>query len=531
VQLGRRDLFKMSVLGGAAVALPLERSVSGLSLLSSRIAESALPVPFTTPFTQPPVIEPVTTDGATDYYRMTMAPTSVEIIPGLRTEMWAYNGSVPGPTFKIPQGQPTVVRHINNLPRVHPVLGYTPWTSVHLHGSASLPQYDGYASDITNPGQYKDYHYPNWQPARTLWYHDHGVHHTAENVFMGLAGMYQLTDPLEASLPIPHGDYDVPLIVSDKMFNADGSLLFSNNDSAGFYGDVILVNGRPWPAMKVQRRKYRFRILNASPSRSYKWSLSTGDTMAVIATDAGIMPAPQYVQSFRHGVAERYEVVIDFAKYKPGQRIVLRNTSPKNNINFTNTDKIMAFDVVADAFPTTDNSVPAQLNPNQPTMRLKESDAVATRKFDFVRVSGKWTINGKTWDDVVRSGYTSVLANPKMDDVEIWELRNPSGGWHHPAHIHFTDFKVLSRNGGPPLPHERGAKDVVFLGENESVRLLIKFDGGRGKYMIHCHNLVHEDHDMMGQFEIRDAAQAAPEPLSDYAGSLPEGPFYDGDGS
>ena len=521
--LSRRDLLKMSALGAAAVALPVERSVSGLSALSSRIAESALPVPFTTPFAQPPRIYPVRSDATTDYFRVSMEPTSVEIIPGLRTEMWAYNGVVPGPTFQIAQGRRAVVRHINNLPATHPVLKYTPWTSVHLHGSASLPQYDGYASDLTNPGQYKDYEYPNWQPARTLWYHDHGLHHTAENVFMGLAGMYVMTDPLERRLPIPHGEFDVPLIVSDKMFNSDGSLLFDTNDNSGFYGDVILVNGRPWPAMKVKRRKYRFRILNASPSRSYKWSLDTGDTMAVIATDAGLMPVPQYVQSFRHGVAERYEVVIDFAKYKPGQRIVLRNASPKNNINFTNSSKVMAFDVTNDGFSTADNAVPASLNPAQSTMALSEASAVATRTFDFVRVHGRWTINGTTWDDVVRSQYEKVLANPKMDDVEIWELRNPSGGWHHPAHIHFIDFKILSRNGVAALPHERGAKDVVFLGENESVRLLIKFDQGRGKYMVHCHNLVHEDHDMMGQFEIRDDNNPAPSPLSAPASWLPEG--------
>ncbi|MEP7089592.1 MAG: multicopper oxidase family protein [Nocardioidaceae bacterium] len=525
MDLTRRDLFKMSVLSGAAVALPLERSVSGLSLLSSRIAECALPAPYSTPFSTPPVIAPVYSDANADYFHVEMAPTSMEIIPGLRTEVWTYNGTLPGPTFRVNQGRQAVVRQVNNLPSTHPVLNYTPWTSVHLHGSASLPQYDGYASDLTNPGEYKDYHFPNWQPARTLWYHDHGVHHTAENVFMGLAGMYQLLDPLEQSLHIPHGEYDVPLIVSDKMFNADGSLLFTNNDSSGFYGDVILVNGRPWPAMKVKRRKYRFRILNASISRSYKWSLSTGDKMAVIGTDAGLVPAPQYVQSFRQGVAERYEVVIDFSKYKPGQRVLLRNTSPKNNINFTNTDKVMAFDVVGDSFSTANNAVPASLNPGQPTMALKEADAVTTRRFDFARVNGQWKINGKTWDDVVASHYTATLASPNIDDVEIWELRNLSGGWHHPVHIHFIDFKILSRNGAPPMPHERGAKDVVFLGENETVRLLIKFGGGRGKYMIHCHNLVHEDHDMMGQFEIVDPSQAAPDPLSSGPYGLPEGPI------
>ncbi len=339
---------------------------------------------------------------------------------------------------------------------------------------------------------------------------------------MGLAGMYQILDPFERSLPIPHGEYDVPLIVSDKMFNADGSLLFDHNDDSGVYGDVITVNGRPWPVMKVKRRKYRFRILNASPSRSYVWSLSDGSSMTLIGTDGGLMPVPTSVKSFRHGVSERYEVVIDFAKYKPGARIVLKSGSTKNTINYTNTDKVMAFDVVGDAFSKKDNSVPATLFPAHPAMTVPESEAVKTRTFDFVRANGRWTINGKTWDDVVASGFTSVLADPKIGDVEIWELRNPSGGWHHPAHIHFIDFRILSRNGKPPLPHELGAKDVVYLGENESVKVLIKFEKGRGKYMIHCHNLPHEDHDMMGQFEIKDDEQSANEPYAVPAQPQPE---------
>ena len=522
--LNRRDLMKVSVFAGAAAALPLERGVNALSASASRIAESALPAPFTMPFQVPPVIMPVRSDATTDYYRMTMQPATKEFIPGLPTQVWGYNGIVPGPTMRVRKGRPVVVRQINSLPLQHPTLGYTPWTSVHLHGQASLPQYDGYASDITNPGQFKDYRYPNWQNGRTLWYHDHGVHHTAENVVMGLAGMYQLVDDLELSLPLPRGKFDVPLIVGDRMFSSDGSLLIDRNDDSGIYGDVITVNGQPWPVMPVSRRKYRFRILNASPSRSYKWSLSNGASMQVIATDAGLMPAPQTVTSFRHGVAERYEVVIDFAQYKAGTRIVLRNTSPKNNIDFTNTDKVMVFVVTNDKIEDKAyNAVPAVLNANHPAMLVPEAAAVRTRTFDFVRANGSWTINGTTWDDVVRSGFAQVLADPTMNDVEIWELRNPSGGWHHPAHIHFIDFRVLTRNGQPALPHERGGKDVVFLGENESVRLLIKFDRGRGKYMMHCHNLVHEDHDMMGQFEIVDAAQTAPEPLSERSYWLPEG--------
>ncbi len=522
MELTRRDLLKLSVASGVAVSLPLERAYGGSAVLANRIAESALPAPFTIPFSVPSVISPVRSDETTDYFRVSMEPVTVEMIPGYQTQMWGYNGEVPGPTFKVTTGRPVVVRQINNLPSLHPTLNYTPWTSVHLHGSASLPQYDGYASDITNPGQFKDYKYPNWQNARTLWYHDHGLHHTAENVFMGLAGMYQISDPIDSGLPLPNGEYDVPLIVSDKMFNNDGSLLFDTADGKGFYGDVITVNGRPWPTMQVKRRKYRFRILNASPSRSYAWYLDNGAKMSVIGTDCGLMAAPQKVASFRHGVAERYEVVIDFAAYPPGTRIVLRNRSPKNNVNYTNTDKVMAFEVVGDAFDTSHNAIPSTLNPTHPALQVKESDAVRTRRLDFVRANGQWTINGQTWDDVVRSGFTKTLADPHRGDVEIWELRNPSGGWHHPAHIHLIDFTVLSRNGRPAMAHERGAKDVVFLGENETVRVLIKFEGGRGKYMVHCHNLVHEDHDMMGQFEVLDDVTPADDPLSDPCRRLPE---------
>jgi spore coat protein A, manganese oxidase len=517
--LSRRDMMKMGLLGGAAVALPLERTVRADSGPVNRIAASRLPAPFTIPFSAPPALVPTRTDATTDYYKVYMKPIQGDVLPGLKTPLWGYNGLVPGPTVHVQQGRKTVIRHVNTLPSQHPVLRYTPWTSVHLHGSASSPEFDGYASDITNPGQYKDYHYPNFQAGRTLWYHDHGLHHTAENVQMGLAAQYHLHDPLEASLPIPKGEYDVPLIVSDAMFNADGSLLFDNHSESGMYGDVILVNGRPWPAMKVKRRKYRFRLLNASISRSYSWSLDSGDPMTVIATDGGFTPYPQPVRSFRQGMAERYEIIIDFAKYPAGRRVTMLNGSPPNNINYTNTNKVMAFDVVGDDFDPSDNAIPAALNPGNPVMALTESQAVQKRRIDLVRTNGNWTINGHTWDDVVKSKFSLTEASPHNGDVELWEIRNSSGGWFHPVHIHLIDFKVLDRNGKPPMPHELGPKDVVYVGENETVRVLARFEG-RGKYMIHCHNLVHEDHDMMSQFEVRDDGES--DPLGDPCKMLPE---------
>ena len=521
--LNRRDVIKAGVFAGAAVALPAQRAVSARSVITGRMAASQLPKPFTTPFTVPPVAVPYRTDTEADYYKIWMTKITKEIIPGFQTEMYAYNGSVPGPTIKATQGRPIVARFFNNLPPVHETLGYEQWTSVHLHGSASLPPFDGYASDVTRPGQYKDYVYPNFQRSRTLWYHDHGVHHTAENVYHGLLAQYHMTDAEDQSLPLPKGEYDVPLILGDVMFKSDGQLLFSLDNESGMYGDVITVNGGAWPVMKVKRRKYRFRILNACVSRSFRYSLDTGDKMTVIATDGGLMPVPQPVANIRHGMAERYEVIIDFSKYRPGKRVILRNTSPKNNVNYPNTDKIMAFDVVGDAFDRSNNSIPSVLSSSNECMDLAIENAVVTdRFFDFRRSGGEWTINGETWKDVVDSGFTHTQATINYGDTELWTLQNASGGWFHPAHIHLIDFKILDRNGQPPFAYEKGPKDVVYLGETEKVRLLVRFDNGQGKYMMHCHNLVHEDHDMMTQFEVLNPEWDSMDPLGFPCKNQPE---------
>ena len=144
----------------------------------------------------------------------------------------------------------------------------------------------------------------------------------------------------------------------------------------------------------------------------------------MIAGDSGFGPVPQPVGDFRHAMAERYEMIIDFSKYPIGQRVVLQNLQPKNNIEFDNTDKVMAFDVVADASTLDGNTIPAQLNPGGATMALTEADAVRSRKFEFVRKHGQWTINGHTWADVIASGFTLLEAHPGFNDVEIWEFKN-----------------------------------------------------------------------------------------------------------
>jgi spore coat protein A len=506
MELTRKEMLKVSLLAGAALLLPLERRARTGLRLAGRIPESRLPEPFQTTFAVPPVLRPVRRSSNTDFYQITMRSARVPILPGFPpTEIYGYNGITPGPTILARRDRRAVVRQINRLPRVS-AFGYETTTSVHLHGSDSPPQYDGYAEDVTRPGYYKDYRYPNDQDARTLWYHDHAIHHTAQNAYMGLAAQYHLYDVLERRLPIPkgYGRYDIPLIIRDGIFGTDGSLLYDDESHSSLFGDVVLVNGRPWPVMKVERRKYRFRVLNASVSRSYELVLGSGDPMTVIATDGGLMPAPQEVGRLRLGMAERYEVIIDFSRYRVGQSVTLRNRSPKNNADYDSVRQVMRFQVAGEASSTANNTIPRILNPNNPAMKLKESESTHTRQWVFERKNGQWTISGRTWDKDRVDEFCG------LDQVEVWELVNKSGGWFHPVHTHLIDFRILDRNGAPPRTQELGPKDVAYVGENETVRVLTKFGPRQGRYMMHCHNLVHEDHDMMTQFEV---GTGGPDPI------------------
>jgi FtsP/CotA-like multicopper oxidase with cupredoxin domain len=510
MQPSRRDMLRIGGLGllGTAgmAAMPWGTGLGARS--ASELARSRLPLPFRTSFVRPPVLRPYLSrrdrDGVwTDHFSLTERAGRAEIAPGLSPLVYTYNGTVPGPTIRVRQGRHAVVRVRNRLPAVHPDFGQESTTSLHLHGSGSLPQYDGYASDVTPPGFYKDYRFPNFQPARTLWYHDHGVHHTAENVYAGLFAQYHMHDEAEVDL-LPQGAFDVPLVVGDAMFDAAGRLAFDDNSSSGLWGDVITVNGKAWPLMKVRRRVYRFRVLNAAISRSFRFALSTGDPVTMVCTDGGLMPRSREVAAWRHGNAERYEVLIDFRRYRPGQRVVLQNLSNKNNRDYDHTDKVMAFDVTDAPVDRTDptwNRLPDTLTSSH-VMDLRESQASRTRSMEFHHQNSRWMINGHTWEDVVNSNFQLLEADPALNGIEVWELSNPHGGWFHPVHIHLIDFKILDRNGRPPFDYERGPKDVAYVGENETVRVLIQFAPHRGRYMVHCHNLVHEDNDMMVQFGV-----------------------------
>jgi len=450
---------------------------------------SALAVPrFQVPLPRPSVLQPTRTDDTTDYYALSMRAAQAEIVPGTRTPIWGFDGQYPGPTIRARRGRRVVVRQTNELavPK-----------AVHLHGGHVAPEMDGHPTDLIQPGQSREYDYPNQQLGATLWYHDHAMDRTAQGVAMGLAGFYLLEDDAEAALGLPSGEYDLPLVIQDRAFAADGSFEYPANGSmpllmSGLLGDTILVNGAPYPRLEVAARKYRFRILNGSNARHYMLALSTGQPFMAIAGDGGLLAAPVTVAALSLTPAERYEVVVDFSQIPVGSSVMLQNQMGQDGLA-----EVMRFDVVR---RTDDPStVPSVLRPFE---RLDPAQAAQTRDWTLnmqmgpgMMGSSPWVINGQPFDS------KRIDARPKLGSVEVWRFTNPSP-MMHPMHVHDVMFQILDRDGQPPAPEEAGWKDTVHVPAGSAVRVIAKFVDYTGTYVFHCHILEHEDRGMMAQFEV-----------------------------
>jgi FtsP/CotA-like multicopper oxidase with cupredoxin domain len=458
--------------------------------------------------------------------------------PELPTQpIWGYDGIYPGPTFVNRIGIPALVRFYNELPLDHVGFG-TPEISVHQHGGHTPSESDGYAGDyfsaikfgptLTRPGKYYDYHYPlihsgfDESPATfgdsrdmkgTQWYHDHRMDFTAANVYKGLGGFYLVFNELDSGdendpnpkalhLPSGVGRYDIPLDFSARRFDSRGLLFFDQFSPEGIVGDKYLVNGKIQPFFKVERRKYRFRMLNGDITRFFDFFLSyqgRDQEFQYIANDGNLLPAPLTMKDVRLGMAERGDIVVDFSKYPSGSQLFLVDRieqddprGPTDKLVFPGTP-VLRFDVEGDP-PVPDASrVPARLLDLAP---INLAQVARTRRFEFDRTNGQWAVNNRFFDAL------RTDANPTQGTPEIWILKNGGGGWWHPIHIHLEDFRILSRNGALPPPHERGRKDVVVLGPGEEVRVYVLFKDFLGKYVMHCHNTVHEDHAMMIRWDV-----------------------------
>ena len=566
-KLSRREVLKLGAATGGVTLLTSSKAFRTHFLDASVYAEGPpddcvdRPVnsPPTRPFLQrlpiPPVaipqrsLNPAPTRGANiaggeapraDHQRWEEFPHHVfyEIHqkPGLHqfhsqippSPIWGYDGKVPGPTILARQGMPVLARFYNDLPANHKGWGI-PETSIHLHNGHTASESDGFASDFFYPGQFKDNHYPN-APAgidafpetngdprearHTLWFHDHRFDFTAQNTYRGLAGLYLIFDdkdtgserdsrPGALRLPGGYGQFDIPLILSDKLFCPDGKLFGGVPGSAPPPGDKFCVNGAIQPYLPVFKRKYRFRMLNTGPTRIWTFTLSNQKPFTVIATDGNLLPSPIQMSLLTVNVAERFDFILDFSNAQTGDQIFLQNTQamfvrggaepvplPPNIAN-----AVMRFDVVGD-FP--DHSRVPETLCELPPVDLNE--VVGTRVWNFDLINGVFKVNEKIYDE------TRCDAHVQKGTAEKWILRNklPHSRWVHPVHIHCEEFQILSFNGAMPPPHERGRKDVIALAGGDEAEIFMRFRDFTGKYLIHCHNMAHEDDFMMVRWDIVD---------------------------
>lgn len=463
--------------------------------------------------------------------------------------IWGFNGRYPAPTPLNVYGHPTIVRFRNNLPAATTSFGRNE-ISIHLHNGHTASESDGFAGDFFGPGFFKDNHYANAyagidefggngdprEAMHTFWFHDHRAAFTANNNYLGLNGMYIVYDPADPGhefptsqslrLPCYYGITDIPLILGDKRFCAAANgrnELFQVVGAGAPGGDKWVVNGKIQPRMTVRRRKYRFRILNTGPVKTWNLSLinQAGQQvpMTVVAVDANFLETPHELTTgpLTIFVASRYDVVIDFGAFPAGSRLYLREAAAQN-VGVVTPDPapglpignvLMRFDVVNREwwFPPDTPDIPETLC-EMPDPIVPD----ASFQWNFTLEGGVFLINGLPFD-----------AN-RVDHVilkgtsEEWTLANDvaAGNWLHPVHIHFEEGRIMSRrvrvSQNPDVFQtldltfdERGRRDVYPLPPQHRVVMRQRFRDFVGRYLIHCHNMNHEDDFMMVRWDIVDS--------------------------
>jgi FtsP/CotA-like multicopper oxidase with cupredoxin domain len=564
---GRRNILKIGAAATASSALPAHLGLTTAQAkdpVSPTTSPFAVPLPVYAPkasetLTPAPKAWADTANGecgrhthqgwdhwpAQKSYRVRVRQGTHSFHPSLPTQpIWGYDGILPGPTIVARYGEPSIVRFQNELPPDTTGFG-SPEIVTHLHNAHCASESDGFTGDyysatkagptLSAPGYYQDHHYPNCyanydrydategdprEALGTLWYHDHRMDFTAGNVYRGLAGFYLLFDHIDSGnendpsptalrLPSGVGVHDIPLMLSDPQFNSSGYLTYDQFNTKGHLGDKFCVNGKVQPYFKVQARKYRFRLLDASLARFYELYLVKGganQTFDYIANDGNLLPEPLKMNKVALAPAERGDIVIDFSQHAGSHVFLVNRLIQKDGRGpegaLTNV-RNAAGDLIATGTPllrfdvlpgTVDDPsrVPATLRPLPP---INLSEVVRTRRFRFDKENDIWTVNGKIFDPMVS------VATVKRGTTEIWTLEG-NGGWHHPVHVHMVEGRILTRNGVAPPPHEQGRKDVYTLKPGEVCRVLMRFSDFTGKYMMHCHNITHEDHAMMIRYDV-----------------------------
>ncbi|QUI24088.1 multicopper oxidase domain-containing protein [Vallitalea pronyensis] len=496
-----------------------------------------------------PTLKPTDRVEGADYYKIVISQFKEKLHRDLPpTTVWGFAGRYPGPIIDVMKNQWISIQWLNELPPEHllpidtTVHGAEPSvpsvrTVIHVHGSVVQPESDGYpdawyTKDYKVVGPMftrKVYDYPNQQPAATLWYHAHAIGITRLNVYAGLAGIYIIRNPALDYLQLPKDAYDMPLLIQDRTFNEDGSLYYPSQTDppnpyvnpsvlSDYFAENILVNGKVWPYLEVEPRKYRFRIINGSNSRFYNMKLSSNQPFYQIGTDQGFLESPVVTPVILLAPAERAEVIIDFSGHR-GEHIVITNDAaspyPRGGpVDPDTTGQIMQFRVTKKLKSRDNSIIPYHLTPIDP---LSVKDAVLERDITLDRMEDEYgrallLLDKRRWHDPIE-------IKPEVGTIEIWKFINLANSTH-PIHIHLVRFLVLDRQPfdvdhyqatgeimttGPAVPpelNERGWKDTVRANPGELTRIIIKFVPYTGLYPWHCHILEHEDHEMMLPYEV-----------------------------
>jgi manganese oxidase len=529
-------------------------------------------------------------------------PIPYKFHPGLPTQQvlkdWTYNGTIPPKLMQVRYGEPVLFRLRNKLPvRQSDNGGFGIHTiSTHEHNGHHGAENDGFTGAFFFPNQFYDYHYPvvlagrntinttatdnrasgptdagglnkipgDWhETMSTHWFHDHMFSFTAQNVYKGMAGMFNIYSGLDrgaediidgVNLRLPSGrasvsgkswgnlDYDVNLMLADKAWDANGQLAMDIFEFDGFLGDQMTVNLIYKPFMEVERRKYRFRILNGSVSRFFKIALSDGSPMIQIGNDGNLLPNPVVLtQLDEQGIAERYDIVIDFSRYSVGQKVWMVNLAEHQDGKKVDKDlsiaealsgnspdpavgKFLEFRIARNPAQPDISQVPSTLIPNPD---LSAIPVARERVFEFNRGAGQttndpvttffgpWGIETDNQGGTLAADFGRISAAPRFGTREIWTLKNGGGGWDHPIHIHFEECQTLARDGSAAnVPAwERGRKDVWRLRPGGEVKITLQFRDFGGMFMEHCHNTMHEDNAMLLRWEINGAGTPFLNPL------------------
>jgi len=493
--ISRRTFLKLSA-AGTAVLLGGGYLLRDQFLNDGNPSSTATNVIRSQPLPIPELLTGTEIDGQ-KVYDLTMQQGSMVFVAGQQTATFGYNGNILGPTLLMNKGDDVVINVTNQLGEP---------TTTHWHGLHLPAAMDGGPHQRIENGDTWQANYTIMNEAATFWYHPHLHEKTGEQVYRGLAGLFIVKDPKsELALPDQYGTDDIPLIIQDRIFNADGSLNYPGT-FIGVKGDTILVNGAVTPIFNAPAQFVRFRILNGSNARIYNFGFSDDRPFYQIGTDGGLLEKPVPLTRLRLANGERAEILVDFSGQESSEVRLLSYSSELDNIVpffATNAMDKTDFDIMTIAVSSANaNPITALPTSLASINRLQESEANKTRSFELTdSFSGGdfiFTINGQRMD------LNRIDQTIKLNDIEIWEISN-NPDMPHPFHIHDIQFLILTRNGEPPPENERGWKDTVLVMPDETVRVITQFTDFADPdipYMFHCHILEHEDAGMMGQFVV-----------------------------